>query len=60
MERDEMIATVQKNSKTLDIEIEKVLTAKQRAKLKELGGAPFEFKDPKPGSPGSWGRPNRA
>ena len=57
MDRDEMFATVQKNAKSLDVEIEKVLTPKQRAKLKELGGAPFEFKDPKPGTPGSWGRP---
>ena len=60
MEREELSATLEKNTKTMDSEIEKLLTPAQRSKLKALGGAPFEFKDPKPGTPGSWGRPGRA
>ena len=47
------------NSKTMDEEIAKIMTSAQKEKLKKLSGEPFEFKDPKPGTPGSWGRPGR-
>ena len=53
-ERDEKIA---KNKTILDANVTKVLTETQRTKLKEMSGKPFEFKDPKPGTPGSFGRP---
>lgn len=57
IERDEMQKSMQKNSETLKTEFTKALTSAQRDKLKALSGAPFEFKDPKPGTPGSFGRP---
>ena len=57
LDRDEMPKLMGKNRDVMDAEVAKILTAPQRAKLKDLGGAPFEFKDPKPGTPGSWGRP---
>jgi hypothetical protein len=57
LERDQLPALMQKNSKIMDEAIDKLLTETQRAKLKELAGAPFTFKDPKPGTPGSFGRP---
>ena len=56
MERDDAQTTMQKNSKTMEAEVGKILTAAQRDKLKSLGGVPFEFKDPKPGMSG-FGRP---
>lgn len=57
IDRDEAMERMQKNSKIMETEVGKVLTPAQRDKLKVLGGAPFEFKDPKPGTPGSFGRP---
>ena len=57
IEWSEVGEKTQKNSKALDAEIDKVLTPAQRTKLKEMAGAKFEFKDPKPGTPGSFGRP---
>jgi hypothetical protein len=57
IDREEIPTIMQKNSKIMDESVAKILTDAQRAKLKELGGAPFTFKDPKPGTPGSWARP---
>lgn len=57
IDREDMNNSMEKNRKTMDTEVAKVLTEAQRAKLKEMGGKPFEFKDPKPGTPGSFGRP---
>ena len=57
IDRDQLGTSMQKNRTTMDAEMLKLLTDVQRAKLKTLGGAPFEFKDPKPGAPGSFGRP---
>ncbi len=57
IERDEAMETMEKNTKVMDAEVGKILTQPQRDKLKALGGTPFEFKDPKPGTPGSFGRP---
>lgn len=57
IERDDMQKSMQKNGETLKTEMGKVLTPAQRDKLKMLSGTPFEFKDPKPGTPGSFGRP---
>ena len=57
IDRDEATEKMQKNSKVMEAEVGKVLTPAQRDKLKALGGAVFEFKDPKPGTPGSFGRP---
>lgn len=57
IDREEIPTMMQKNSKIMDDSIAKILTEKQRTRLKELGGKPFEFKDPKPGTPGSFGRP---
>lgn len=57
IDREDMGTSMQKNRAILDEAVAKLLTETQRAKLKELGGAPFTFKDPKPGTPGSFGRP---
>ncbi|RYG26084.1 hypothetical protein EON82_04665 [bacterium] len=57
LQREQMPEIMQKNSKIMDESIRKLLTETQRAKLKELEGTPFAFKDPKPGTPGSFGRP---
>ena len=59
IDREQMTESMQKNSKTMDEEIAKIMTSAQKEKLKKLSGEPFEFKDPKPGTPGSWGRPGR-
>ena len=57
IDREQMQASVAKNAKVMDAEVTKVLTSAQRDKLKAMGGMPFEFKDPKPGTPGAFGRP---
>ncbi len=57
LDRDSLGAAMQKNTKIMDDSILKLLTEPQKTKLKELGGAPFTFKDPKPGTPGAFGRP---
>lgn len=41
--REEARAARDKNEKTLDTEIGKILTDKQKAQLRSLGGAPFKF-----------------
>ncbi len=57
IDREQMQVSVAKNAKVMDAEVAKVLTVAQRDKLKAMGGVPFEFKDPKPGAPGAFGRP---
>ena len=57
IDREELGKSMEKNTKIMDESIMKILTETQRAKLKALGGAPFAFKDPKPGTPGSFRRP---
>lgn len=57
IDRDQLGASMQKNRSIMDAEVVKLLTEPQRTKLKAMGGTPFEFKDPKPGTPGSFGRP---
>ena len=49
--REDMQASMQKNNKTMDDELAKILTADQAAKLKEMGGKPFKA-DPPPGGGG--------
>ena len=58
IDTEQMQTSMAGNTKKMDAEIAKVLTPAQRDKLKAMGGAAFEFKDPKPGTPGSWGRPS--
>jgi len=43
--REDATAARKKNSDTLNAEIGKVLTDAQKAKLKDMGGKPFTFKD---------------
>lgn len=57
LDRDSLGAAMQKNTKIMDDAILKLLTDAQKTKLKELAGATFAFKDPKPGTPGAFGRP---
>jgi len=57
LDRESLGAAMVKNTKIMDESILKLLTDKQKAKLKELGGETFTFKDPKPGTPGAFGRP---
>ena len=57
IDREQLGASMTKNRATMDAEVVKLLTEAQRAKLKALGGVPFEFKDPKPGTAGAFGRP---
>ena len=45
MDMESAQASMKKNSESLNAEIDKVLTADQRTKLKAMGGAPFERKD---------------
>lgn len=42
MSREDVQKSVENNNKILDAELLKVLTADQAAKLKEMGGKPFE------------------
>ena len=46
LDRQEAFTTMQKNNDTLKEELGKVLTDAQKAKLKELGGAPFKLEMP--------------
>lgn len=57
LDRDSLGAAMVKNTKIMDDSILKLLTDAQKAKLKALGGEPFTFKDPQPGTPGAFGRP---
>jgi len=57
IDRDEATEMMGKNGKILEESVLKILTDDQRKKLKEMSGEPFAFKDPKPGTPGSFGRP---
>ena len=54
--REDIGPMMEKNTKIMDESVAKILTESQRAKLKALSGAPFAFKDPKPGA-FSFGRP---
>lgn len=57
IDREDVGKNMEKNRTILDAAILKILTEAQRAKFKELSGPAFAFKDPKPGTPGAWGRP---
>ena len=57
IDRDEATEMMGKNGKILEESVLKILTDDQRKKLKEMSGEPFAFKDPKPGTPGSFPRP---
>ncbi len=57
IDREDMGNKMEANRKIMDQAVGKLLTEPQRAKLKEMSGKAFEFKDPKPGTPGAWGRP---
>lgn len=45
MSQEEKMAAMQKNQKAIDDEIGKTLTDDQKAKLKEMAGAPFKFEE---------------
>lgn len=43
IQREDMAGIMEKNNKTMDEELAKILTADQATKLKGMGGAPFKF-----------------
>jgi len=45
MSREDRQAAMEKNTKIMNDEIDKILTDDQKAKVKTMGGAPFTFKD---------------
>lgn len=45
MTREEVQDAMKKNNDTFNVEVGKILTDAQKAKLKEMGGKPFTFKD---------------
>jgi len=52
IQREDVLAMTQKNNKILNDEIDKILTATQKDKLKAMGGKPFVSTTPPPGGGG--------
>ncbi len=49
IDREQMMASMQKNTAILNTEVGKILTDAQKAKLTAMGGKAFKFVDPAPG-----------